>query len=127
MTKDSGNAGLTVFYDGNCPLCAREIAFYQRRRGADKIAWQDVSSTPGEDVAPGLSRQQAMARFHVQEGDGDVISGGAAFARLWQALPAFRPFGLVFSVPPFSWLLDAAYPLFLKLRPRLQRLAAKKQ
>jgi hypothetical protein len=29
------SATVTVFYDGACPLCATEIGFYQRRRGAE--------------------------------------------------------------------------------------------
>ena len=30
---------LTVFYDGACPLCDREISFYKRRRGAEGVRW----------------------------------------------------------------------------------------
>ena len=46
---------LTVFYDGSCPLCAREVAFYQQLRGADGVEWQDVSECEAEEVQPGLS------------------------------------------------------------------------
>lgn len=35
---------LSVFYDGDCPLCQREIAFYRRRSGAERIRWIDVAS-----------------------------------------------------------------------------------
>ncbi len=30
-----------VFFDGACPLCAREIEFYQKQEGASGIAWVD--------------------------------------------------------------------------------------
>ena len=30
-----------VFFDGACPLCAREIEFYQKQEGASRIAWVD--------------------------------------------------------------------------------------
>ena len=114
---------LTVFYDGACPLCRREGAFYRRRRGAEAVRWIDVSRCGEGEVAPGLSRQRALARFHVRDGAGRLISGGRAFARLWQALPALRFWGQLLSRPPLVWLLDPAYALFLKLRPRLQALA----
>lgn len=29
----------TVFYDGSCPLCSREIAHYRRLRGAESLKW----------------------------------------------------------------------------------------
>lgn len=111
----------TVFFDGSCPLCAREIAFYRRCAGSESIIWIDISQSPDEEeVSPGLCREQALARLHVQTADGRVVSGGAAFATLWSALPGFRLVGGLFRLPPLAWLLDRAYDRFLALRPRLQ-------
>ncbi len=112
-------ASLSVFYDGSCPMCRREIDFYKRRRGAHQINWVDVSEAT-DNVAPNLSCEAAMARFHVQTADGEVIDGGAAFAALWRELPAFRWLGHLFSVQPLKWILNKAYDLFLPLRPRIQ-------
>ena len=67
---------LQVFYDGSCPLCTREIAFYQRREGADVICWVDVSANKAPEVSPGLSKDQALSRFHVKTEDGTLVSGG---------------------------------------------------
>ena len=109
-----------VFYDGACPLCEREIAFYKRRKGADGVAWVDVSSAAQEQIAPGLNRNQALGRFHLQNGDGSLVSGGKAFAALWTALPGFRFWGRLFQSQPLAWVLDRAYDAFLTFRPRLQ-------
>lgn len=114
---------LTIFYDGACPLCRREIDFYQRRRGAEKLSWVDVSRCSEEEVAPGLSKQAALARFHVQSSDGSLASGGEAFARLWTSLPGFRTIGRILQLPPLAWLAERGYRLFLKFRPHLQNLA----
>lgn len=116
------NPSLTVFYDGACPLCAREIAFYRSRKGAARVSWVDVAACAQETVTPGLSKQAALARFHVRHADGRLVSGGAAFTALWVALPGFRLLGRLFQLPPLAWTIDRAYPLFLKVRPRLQRL-----
>jgi predicted DCC family thiol-disulfide oxidoreductase YuxK len=116
---------LQVFYDGSCPICTREIAFYQRREGADGICWVDVSASKSPEVAPGLSKDQALSRFHVKTVDGTLVSGGAAFAELWTALPGFGPLGRIFQTSFLVWGLNRAYDAFLKLRPFLQRLAAR--
>jgi len=116
---------LTVFFDGSCPLCTREISFYRRRRGANEIRWVDVSEgkrAEQVEVAPGLTRRAAMARFHVMDADGRIIAGGRAFAEILARLPAFSLIGRVLRRRPFAWGLDGAYEAFLPLRPRLQRL-----
>lgn len=116
--------GLTVFYDGACPLCRREIGFYQSKRGGGEIHWFDVSRAEASEVVPGLTRDQALARFHVRDRGGRLVSGGAAFAALWRSLPAFRPLGRLFRLRPFSWILEIAYRGFLVVRPWFQSLAS---
>lgn len=111
---------LTIYYDGSCPLCRREIAFYRRLPAAAQLDWVDVSAgnTP---LGAGLSCEAAMRRFHVRDANGQLLSGGAAFARLWRALPGWRVLGWCFAWPPLSWALEAAYRAFLPVRPKLQR------
>jgi predicted DCC family thiol-disulfide oxidoreductase YuxK len=119
---DAPGTHVTVFFDGGCPLCTREIDFYRKRAGADAVAWVDVSAVEGGTIAPGLSRETAMARFHVRRGDGALLSGGAAFAELWRALPGFRLIGRIAAIWPLPPLLEFAYRAFLPVRPYLQRL-----
>lgn len=111
---------LTIYYDGSCPLCRREIALYRRLPAARRLHWQDVSQ--GEGLGEGLSCEMAMRRFHVRDNHGRLFSGGAAFARLWRALPCWRVAGWLFALPPLSWLLEGTYRVFLRGRPSLQRL-----
>lgn len=114
------NKELTVFFDGACPLCRREIAFYRRRNGAEAIDWVDVSRSTGDTIVPGLSRTAALGRFHVRDVKGHLFSGGAAFAKLWLVIPSFRPLGRICQVWPLPGLLEIGYRLFLKFRPWLQ-------
>ncbi len=117
---------LTVFYDGSCPLCAREVAFYQKLRGADGVEWQDVSGCEAEEVQPGLSKTEALARFHARTADGSLLSGAKAFLAVWRVLPAFRPLARLGQIPPLPWLLEWGYRGFLRFRPVLQRMVARR-
>ncbi len=104
---------LTVYYDGACPVCRREIGFYSKRTGGD-VAYCDVAAEACP--APDLDRGEALARFHVRLPDGALVSGAAAFLALWRATPGFRLAGKALSAPPVVAVLDVAYAGFLKLR-----------
>lgn len=111
---------LTVYFDGACPLCAREIAVYRRSRGSERVAFVDVAGA--EPLGPGLDRGLALARFHVREADGRLLCGAAAFGRLWAQLPAWRPLALLLRLPGALWLAERAYRGFLPLRPTLAKI-----
>ncbi len=112
-----------VFYDGSCPLCIREIGFYQRCNGADAINWVDVSDPQNADVLADLDREDAMARFHIRSSDGALISGAEAFAGLWKALPGWRGAGNIAGAWGIRHVLEVGYRGFLIFRPALQRFA----
>lgn len=109
---------LLVWYDGGCPLCLREIALMRRLDRAGAIDFSDVSA--GDSACP-IDRADLLARFHARE-DGVLLSGAAAFAAMWRAIPLLRPFGLAARNPLVLGLLERAYRRFLRVRPRLQRL-----
>ena len=111
-------AACAVYYDGGCPVCSREIALYQRLSdgAADRPAFENIAVEQAR-LPEGISREAALARFHVRLGSGEVVSGAAAFIALWRATPRFRLLGRACSLPPLPWLLERGYGLFLKIRP----------
>ena len=110
-------AQVTVWFDGDCPLCRREIALMRRldRRGA--IDFIDVAT--GEGACP-IDRAELLARFHAAE-DGRLVSGAEAFAAMWRAIPILAPFGRVARHPVMLRVLERLYLAFLKVRPAIQR------
>ncbi len=84
------------------------------------VSWIDVADIESGDVTPGLSREQALKRFHVIDRDGRIKVGALAFSCLWTVLPAFQPFGKALQIWPISWFAARAYDAFLVIRPRLQ-------
>lgn len=115
------NNQVTVYFDGSCPLCRREIGFYKNSAGADQIRWEDISRVLDGQVAGDLSCQQAMARFHVRAADGSLKSGAAAFVELWLSLKNWYWLGWMFAHPPGVWFLEKCYVGFLRIRPAIQR------
>lgn len=112
------SAPLTVYHDGACPLCAAEIAQYRGARGAQALRFADVSD-PAAAPGDGLTREAALARFHVRDTDGALLSGAGAFAALWKTLPGWRWLGRILGARPVLPLAEAAYRAFLPMRPRL--------
>ncbi|EIC23899.1 thiol-disulfide oxidoreductase DCC family protein [Thiorhodovibrio frisius] len=100
------NSPLRVLYDGGCPLCRREIAHYQRLRPRRPVDWIDIDGDPSACESLDITRESAMARFHVLEGT-RIHTGAEAFVVLWSALPV--------------WSLLAALARGLRLLPLMER------
>jgi predicted DCC family thiol-disulfide oxidoreductase YuxK len=105
-------AGLQVYYDGGCPVCSREIAFYRSRQGAGRFEWVDVTRSDAA-LGPGLTPEAALARLHVRTSSGTLLSGARAFAAMWRMMPGFRWLGWLLVVPPLGTLAEWAYRGFL--------------
>ena len=108
---------LTVYFDGACPVCSREIAHYQRHAGAQACQWVDAAHCPPDALGPGLAHDQALGRFHVRLPDGRLLDGAAGFAALWRVMPGWRWLGWLAQTAPVRPLAALAYSVFLRLRP----------
>jgi predicted DCC family thiol-disulfide oxidoreductase YuxK len=104
-----------MFYDGGCPLCRREVAHYRRLDRQNRIDWVDISRDP-ETLALGVTLEQAMARLHVQDPQGRLLTGVAAFAAVWDALPGYRHLARLVRALGLVPALDWAYARFARRR-----------
>jgi predicted DCC family thiol-disulfide oxidoreductase YuxK len=122
MSKQSKGRPLTVYYDGQCPLCVREISFYRRldRRGA--IRWHDVSRDAGDLACDAISQKAALERIHARRPDGRIVTGAAAFVEMWQRLPGFALAAPVARTRPALAVLERGYAWFAPRRQRISRL-----
>lgn len=70
----------TLFYDGRCPLCRREVALL-RKLADDGLAFQDIHSA----TAARLPATEALLKsLHLQRADGVMVTGLAANVAVWQ-------------------------------------------
>lgn len=116
----AADQGMTVLYDGACPLCRREIAVYQNLPASAPVCFTDVSD-PQVPVPPDRQRSELLARFHVRMADGTLVSGAEAFVALWARLPGWRWLARLAQLPGVLWLMERAYRGFLRWRPAVQR------
>ena len=83
-----------MLYDGECPLCRREIVIYRGLKANTPECFADVSDA-AQPLPPGITREQLLGCFHVRGRDGDPLSRVQAFLVLWAALPGWRWLALV--------------------------------
>jgi predicted DCC family thiol-disulfide oxidoreductase YuxK len=107
-----------VFFDGDCPLCRREIALLRRLDRRERIRFTDIAA-PGFDAGGvGVSWQGLMDRIHGRLPDGTLLEGVEVFRRLYAAVGFGRLVALT-RLPGLSHLLDLAYRAFARNRLRL--------
>jgi len=122
----SENPKTTAYFDGACPLCRAEIAYYRRQDKDGAVCFVDVAAADAATPA-GVTQAQALRRFHVRGEDGQIRSGAAAFVAIWAQLPAWRWAARVAALPGMLAAMELGYRLFLPIRPYLSRLVGRKR
>jgi len=117
MTAES----LTIYYDGACPLCSREIEHYRSKDSAGRLRLVDIAA-PGFDArAAGLDPVAVNKFLHVRLPDGALVTGLAAFTAIWDVLPGFGLLARAARLPLINPLLRGGYRAFAALRPYLPK------
>ena len=107
-----------VFYDGDCPLCRREIDMLSRWDRHDRILFTDLTAAGFQPSALGLSMDTLMAEIHGRMPDGSLVKGVEVFRQLYGHV------GFGWAVPFSRWPgvrhgLDLAYTFFARYRLKL--------
>ena len=56
---------LTIFFDGDCPLCKREVDFLQSKNKEGSLKFIDINRSDFSlDYGYGITYKQAMERIH---------------------------------------------------------------
>ena len=106
---------LKLLYDGDCPLCAREVRLLARLNKRGRLALEDIAA-PGFDPTPyGHTYEQLMGQMHGVLPDGRIVTGMEVFRRAYAAV------GLGALAAPTGWplvrlLFDRGYAWFARHR-----------
>jgi predicted DCC family thiol-disulfide oxidoreductase YuxK len=109
---------IDVFYDGDCPLCMREVRWLRRRDRRNRIRFVDIAA-PGFDAREaGVPLEALMDRIHGRLPDGTIIEGVEVFRRLYASV-GFPSLSRISRLPGVSSMLDLVYSWFARNRLRL--------
>jgi predicted DCC family thiol-disulfide oxidoreductase YuxK len=87
---------LTIFYDGNCPLCAKEMEHLKKNDTANLISLVDIQQHSFEALHPSVKFVDAMKILHGHY-NGQLLLGLEVTYRAWTLV------GKGFWVAPLNW------------------------
>lgn len=128
------NWRIKLLYDGECPLCLREVNFLRKRdAGRGRVAFVDIASP---DYSPedngGIDFETAMGRIHAVLPDGSTVQNVEVFRRVYEAIDM----GWVYAAtrwPVIRPVVDKVYDLWadrrlaMTGRPDLETIVAQRQ
>ncbi len=91
----------TLFYDGQCPLCAKEIGTLRKLQRGDLVFADIHAQQNRKGMLP--DRKALLHRLHLLTGDGNWVIGLPANVRAW----SHTRFGFFFK--PLLW--PVIYPV----------------
>lgn len=108
---------LTIFYDGACGVCSREMAHYMSIAD-QKVHFVNIAADDFNAHDYGKSDDDFQRELHVCDNRGDFYTGVAAFRKLWEALPSpFYPLlSFCTGLPLVHFSARCGYALFSRYR-----------
>jgi len=116
--RDEVDFAFEVFYDGDCPLCMREIRILRRLDRHARIRFTDIAASDFDARSVGLSWSALMESIHGRMPDGTLVKGVEVFRQLYTAV-GFGPLVALTRLPGIAQLLGLGYLVFAKNRLRL--------
>jgi predicted DCC family thiol-disulfide oxidoreductase YuxK len=112
---------LTLYYDGECPLCRAEIHFLAARNDAGLLRFIDINDKAFAAAGHPVSCAEAMAQMRGRLENGQVLTGIAVFAAAYRRarLPVLA---WLFARPWLQPLLGFGYHWFARFRQPISRL-----
>lgn len=110
------NSVITVFYDGKCGLCAREINYYRKIAPKGIFDWQDITQFADGLKKEGISLSQGLKLLHAKDDNGQLHVGVDAFILIWRQLKRWRILAVIVALPIIRQTANFTYRAFAEWR-----------
>jgi predicted DCC family thiol-disulfide oxidoreductase YuxK len=118
LENDIESFEIEVFFDGGCPLCAREMNWLRSRDKGNRIKFTDIDDPTFDSAVYGKPIADLMAQMHGRLPNGTWLRGVEVFRRIYSAI-GFQKLTFLSRLPIISQALTAGYWLFARYRRRL--------
>jgi predicted DCC family thiol-disulfide oxidoreductase YuxK len=125
---------IKLLYDGDCPLCLREVNFLRQKDGGrGLVAFTDIAA---DDYAPeengGVDFATAMGRIHAVRADGTVVKNVEVFRQVYDVLGmgwiyAATRWPIVGALVDWAYGVWASWRLAVTGRPSLKTILAERE
>ena len=109
---------MELFYDGDCPLCEKEIRVLKFLDRKSAIQFVDIAGTGFDPAQYGPSMDDFMREIHARRPDGKFVTGMEAFRGVYNLL-GLGLLSRATLIPGLKQTFDAAYRLFARNRLRV--------
>ena len=106
---------LTVYYDGACSLCRRQMARYRERDQRARLLFQDITDHQFHAGRYGLDIGELQRAIHVVDRAGRVARGADAVVWIWWATGS-RLLPILMRIPGINILAKRLYKLVARGR-----------
>ena len=103
---------ITVFYDGICGLCSKEINHYRSIAPEGLFNWQDITTSSEQLNKRGVSLAQGLKRLHATDDNGKIHIGADAFILIWRQLPRWKWLATIVALPGIRQFAHWIYAIF---------------
>ena len=127
---DNSKAMITVYYDGKCGLCSKEINHYRKISPTGIFNWQDITESADDLKKEGIPLSEGLKLLHAKDSSGQMHVGVDAFILIWKQLKRWRALAALVELPIIRQTADLAYKAFANWRfKRLEhcQMAAKQE
>lgn len=112
---------LTIFYDGECPLCVREMNHLSERDIHKRLLLVDIQQDDFAQAYPHIDPKAASTILHGLNDQGELILGLDVTHRAW-SLVGKGYWTAPLRWPVIRWFADKAYLYFARNRYKISGL-----
>ncbi len=104
-----------IFYDAECPICAREIELIMQDSCAEFMEAVPIQGSEAVLAQYGITTEAALTYLHVLTDDGVMLQKMAAVRKMYEGYQGFALVKLA-NLPLLGKLADLLYPWFARHR-----------